>query len=258
VGRYIRQKKLKGLAAGVDVEVIHLDIPDEGDSSAIKDKVASLCEASDIRTTGIIVQLPVLTRSNFVVPEGDREALGYLHASGNLCRDVDGVHPCSEVLYNFKTSSQGFYNLPCTPQAVLELIQYHQVPLKGKRAVIIGRSSIVGTPLMNTLLQDEYQMTIVSPHKSDTNLKGHTVEADLLIVAAGHPSLITPDMIKPGAVLIDIGINRISNSSDGSVQLVGDISPQVKATFPLPFPSPPPSASLSAPPTLQSPVVLAL
>lgn len=175
----------------------------------------------------MIIQLPILDTSGNLIPKAHRSAIDYLRRTNLLVKDVDGMHPCSVCLSNYLNQENSF-RFPCTPFGVLKLISHYKLDLKYKQAVIIGRSSIVGMPLITTLLEDKYKMTVISPHESDKDLKGHTLRADLIIIAAGVPSLIKPDMIKEGVVLIDIGINRVScTENDSGFKLVGDIDAEV-------------------------------
>ena len=103
----------------------------------------------------------------------------------------------------------------CTPKGVMEMIHWTGVPVKGKEAVVVGRSNIVGKPMALLLLQEHATVTVC--HSRTENLKEHTRRADILVAAVGKPRLITADMVKPGAIVIDVGMNRV----DGKV--VGDV-----------------------------------
>ena len=180
------------------------------------------------KTTGIIVQLPVLDQKGIPIKHAHHKAMDYLRKQNILVKDVDGMHPCSEVLYRFRDIKPNPYNLSCTPLAVLKMVKHYNIDITHKHAVIVGRSSIVGLPLINGFLEDHYKMTLTSPHITDPDLSRHTKKADLIIVAAGQESLIKPDMIKEGAILIDIGINRVpSTKTKSGFRLVGDIDEKV-------------------------------
>ncbi len=129
-------------------------------------------------------------------------------------KDVDGFHP-----FNQGKMFQGRINpdslLPATPLGIMKLLEYYQIELEGKKAVIIGRSNIVGKPLAALLLNKNATVTIT--HSRTKNLAEHTQTADIIIAAVGKPNLITAEMVKQGAIVIDVGINRV----DG--KLVGDV-----------------------------------
>jgi methylenetetrahydrofolate dehydrogenase (NADP+)/methenyltetrahydrofolate cyclohydrolase len=127
-------------------------------------------------------------------------------------KDVDGFH-----LYNVGALvTGGTVFPPCTPYGVLRLLEHEQILLEGKNVVVVGASNIVGKPMALMLMQREATVSIC--HVKTRNLAQYTTLADILVVAAGHPNLITADMIRPGAVVIDVGINRLK---DG--RLVGDV-----------------------------------
>ena len=131
-------------------------------------------------------------------------------------KDVDGFHP--ENAGRLLTGLPGF--VPCTPAGILELLRRNEIELRGKRAVVLGRSNIVGKPLAAMLLQKAKgaNATVTVTHTRTRDVSAHTKRADVLIVAAGSPKAVTAEMIKPGAVVIDVGVNRLE---DGS--LAGDV-----------------------------------
>jgi len=112
--------------------------------------------------------------------------------------------------------------VPCTPLGVMKLLEAYSIPVRGKHAVVIGRSNIVGKPMAMLLLHADATVTIC--HSRTQNLSEITRQADILVAAVGKAGFVTPDMVKPGAVVIDVGINRV----DG--QIVGDVSPEVAQT----------------------------
>lgn len=129
-------------------------------------------------------------------------------------KDVDGFHP-----FNQGKMFQGIINsdslLPATPLGIMKLLEYYQIELEGKNVVIVGRSNIVGKPLAALLLYKN--ATVTMAHSRTQNLAEHTQTADIIIAAVGKPNLITAEMVKQGAIVIDVGINRV----DG--KLVGDV-----------------------------------
>ncbi len=156
----------------------------------------------DPNVHGILVQLPL--------PE-------HLDPKATIDRidpekDVDGLHPLN--IGRLQTGRAGF--IPCTALGVMRLLQHHDISVRGKHAVVLGRSAIVGRPVSWLLLRAHATVTTCHRHTADT--AKHAARADILVSAVGKPGLVTADWIKPGAVVIDVGINRLD---DGRV--VGDI-----------------------------------
>lgn len=153
-------------------------------------------------------------------------------------KDVDGFHPVS--LGNMMLGQEAF--LPCTPHGIIQLLKSIDVSPQGKHCVIVGRSNIVGKPLANLLMQksDLGNATVTVCHSRTPDIARHTREADIVIAAAGRPGMIGPDMIKEGAVVIDVGVNRVEDSSrKRGYRLVGDVDFEAvssKASFITPVP----------------------
>ena len=138
-------------------------------------------------------------------------------------KDVDGFHPVN-VGKNLIGEKDGF--VPCTPAGVQELLVRSGVQTKGAECVIVGRSNIVGKPMMALMIQQTAgaNSTVTVCHSATKDLAAHTKRADILIVAAGRPNMVTGSMVKPGAVVIDVGINRVADASTKSgTRLVGDV-----------------------------------
>ena len=138
-------------------------------------------------------------------------------------KDVDGFHPVN-VGKNLIGEKDGF--VPCTPAGVQELLVRSGVQTKGAECVIVGRSNIVGKPMMALMIQQSAgaNSTVTVCHSATKDLAAHTKRADILIVAAGRPNMVTGAMVKPGAVVIDVGINRVADASTKSgTRLVGDV-----------------------------------
>jgi methylenetetrahydrofolate dehydrogenase (NADP+)/methenyltetrahydrofolate cyclohydrolase len=135
-------------------------------------------------------------------------------------KDVEGVNPANigNVVYGRRSL------VPCTALAVLEMIESTGITLRGSKCVVVGASNIVGKPIAVLLMRAE--ATVVSANKFTQNLSTLTREADVVIAAAGVASLVKPDWIKPGAVIVDVGINRVAGA-DGKSVTVGDVDPQV-------------------------------
>ncbi|HEY9652199.1 MAG TPA: bifunctional methylenetetrahydrofolate dehydrogenase/methenyltetrahydrofolate cyclohydrolase FolD [Coleofasciculaceae cyanobacterium] len=160
----------------------------------------------DERVDGILVQLPL--------PE-HLDAVSLLHQI-DPDKDADGLHPVN--LGRLVRGEQGLRS--CTPDGVMRLLREYQIDIKGKQAVVVGRSILVGKPMALMLLEADATVTIA--HSRSQNLAEITRNADILIAAVGRPYLITADMVKPNAVVIDVGMNRITDES-GNSKLVGDV-----------------------------------
>jgi len=195
---YVRNKARACEETGVRSEVHRYgaDVTER----ALLDRIAAL--NADPGVHGILVQLPLPDRTN---------ARRVLEAVAPA-KDIDGFH-----FENLGALVAGQPKLvPCTPAAVLRLIEHAGVALAGRHAVVIGRSSIVGKPLALLLLQKDATVTIC--HSKTMELQKLTREADVLVAAVGRPKLVTAAMVKPGACVIDVGINRLA---DGT--LAGDV-----------------------------------
>lgn len=135
-------------------------------------------------------------------------------------KDVDGFHPMS--VGNMIIGRKGF--LPCTPHGVIVMLQKMNIPTSGAHAVILGRSNIVGKPLANLLIRREINATVTICHTGTKDFASHTREADILIAAAGSPRLVTADMVKEGAAVIDVGVNRVEDAAaKKGYRLAGDV-----------------------------------
>jgi methylenetetrahydrofolate dehydrogenase (NADP+)/methenyltetrahydrofolate cyclohydrolase len=160
----------------------------------------------DERVDGILVQLPL--------PE-HLDAVSLLHQI-HPDKDADGLHPLN--LGRLVRGETGLRS--CTPAGVMRLLREYQIDVKGKQAVVVGRSILVGKPLALMLLEADATVTVA--HSRTHNLDQLTRSADILIAAVGRPQLITSNMVKPKAVVIDVGINRVTDES-GQSRLVGDV-----------------------------------
>lgn len=176
----------------------------------------------DKMVDGILVQLPL--------PE-HLDAAALLHQIAPD-KDADGLHPVN--LGRLVRGEPGLRS--CTPAGVMRLLQEYQIQLQGKQAVVVGRSILVGKPLTLMLLEADATVTIA--HSRSHDLSSITKNADILIPAVGRAGLITADMVKPGAIVVDVGINRVTDAS-GNSRLVGDVefeSVQRLAEFITPVP----------------------
>ena len=132
-------------------------------------------------------------------------------------KDVDGFHVVSAGA--LMTGTPGFWS--CTPYGCMKLLESTGIDLRGKHAVVIGRSNTVGKPMALMLLQQNATVTIC--HSATHDLKAHTLQADVIVAAVGKRNMVTADMVKPGAVVIDVGMNRVPEGEPGAGKLCGDV-----------------------------------
>ena len=182
--------------------------------SVTEDEILRLVEACnrDNRIHGILVQLPL--------PKHIDETRILLAV--DPAKDVDGFHPVN--LGKMMLGQDAFY--PCTPYGIIKMLQFIGIETAGRHVVIIGRSTTVGKPLANLLLNrgPGGNATVTVCHTGTRDLASHTRQADILVAAAGRPGLVTPEMIRPGAVVIDVGVNRIPDPSKKcGFRLQGDV-----------------------------------
>lgn len=167
---------------------------------------------ADADVDGYIVQLPL--------PEHISEQAVLLAIDPE--KDVDGFHPCN--VGKMVTGLPAY--LPATPAGIVELLKRYEIPTQGKHCVVIGRSNIVGTP-MSVLMsrKDKYaDCTVTICHSRTQHIEEYTLQADILIVAIGKPHFITAEMVKEGAVVVDVGIHRVpSDQTKSGFRLVGDV-----------------------------------
>jgi methylenetetrahydrofolate dehydrogenase (NADP+)/methenyltetrahydrofolate cyclohydrolase len=166
---------------------------------------------NDPKIHGILVQLPLPKHIN------ETKVLIAI----DPCKDVDGFHPINVGKLMIGEADY----LPCTPAGIQQLLIRTGVETSGAEVVVVGRSNIVGKPIANILLQKQKgaNATVTICHTGSKNMEFHTKRADILIVAAGKPKAITADMVKEGAVVIDVGVNRIGVTPEGKAKLCGDV-----------------------------------
>jgi len=195
---YTRNKEKAAAKAGIR-GTLH-KLPADISESALLEKVAALCQSE--ATDGILVQLPLPKHID------DNRVIDAIVPA----KDVDGFHP-----YNAGMLSAGRPGLvPCTPSGCMHLLSLTGEPIKGKHAVIVGRSNIVGKPMAQLLLAEHATVTVA--HSRTQDLGALCQQADILVVAVGRAKMVQGDWIKPGAVVLDVGINRTDEG-----KLVGDV-----------------------------------
>ncbi|MBR1730196.1 MAG: bifunctional methylenetetrahydrofolate dehydrogenase/methenyltetrahydrofolate cyclohydrolase FolD [Selenomonadaceae bacterium] len=197
---YVRNKHKTCEELGIRSEVVEMS-----ESTTKEELIAKIDEMNaDKSINGILVQLPLPT----AIKAHEEEILNRI----DPLKDVDGFHP-----YNVGRLVTGSPTLvPCTPAGCLKMLDLAGIEIDGKRAVIIGRSNIVGKPMLHLLMSRHATVTVCHSHTK--NLPEVTREADILVAAIGKPKFVTADMIKPSAVIVDVGINRIAPK-----KLVGDV-----------------------------------
>lgn len=201
---YVRMKERACDEAGLRSRVTRL--PADTTQETLLDLVGEL--DSDPAVHGILVQLPL-------PPAIDAAAV---MRAIDPRKDVDGFHPTNVGRVALGDTEAGF--VPATPAGVLRLLREAGVELAGAEAVVVGRSDIVGKPVALLLLHAHATVTVC--HSATRDLAGHTSRADVLVVAVGRPGLVTGEMVKPGAAVIDVGTNRVEGP-DGGSRLVGDV-----------------------------------
>lgn len=195
---YVRNKKKACAEAGIYSE--EFDLPSDTQQDELLALVSSLNNRSDI--SGILCQLPLPS------PLDDKSVIATISPN----KDVDAFHAV-----NVGHIMIGDYTfLPCTPAGVMELLHRSDVTIEGKNCVVIGRSNIVGKPMAMLLLHENGTVTIC--HSKTKNLKEICRNADILVAAVGKPKFVTADMVKPGAAVIDVGMDRDENG-----KLCGDV-----------------------------------
>jgi methylenetetrahydrofolate dehydrogenase (NADP+)/methenyltetrahydrofolate cyclohydrolase len=190
---------------------LNLRLPAETSQADLLARVDAL--NSDPKIHGILVQMPLPKQ---IDPDTVIRRI-------DPAKDVDGFHPVN-VGKMLIGERDGF--IPCTPAGIQVLLKESGVKTPGKNCVVIGRSNIVGKPMAALMMQDNENAncTVTVCHRHTVDLKSHTRAADILIVAAGRPRMVTADMVKPGAVVIDVGTNRIADAQAKSgTKLTGDV-----------------------------------
>lgn len=213
---YVRSKERKARELGIFSQVFRRD------AGISKEELLELIQElnEDRRIDGILVQLPLPSHID------EKEIIEAIDPG----KDVDGFHPVNTGrLFNSQKDLPRFE--PCTPMGIMELLEREGIEVEGKKAVVVGRSNIVGKPVACLLLEKNATVTIC--HSRTRDLARETVTADILVVAVGKPGFIDGSMVKDGVVAIDVGINRV----DG--KLVGDLdfpSVEKKSSYITPVP----------------------
>ena len=191
--------------AEVGIESIRVDLPEVASQEEIEVEVARL--NADAACTGYIVQLPL--------PRGrdENRVLGLIDPA----KDADGLHPTNLGWLVLGNTAP----LPCTPHGIVELLRRHDVGIAGADVVVVGRGVTVGRPLGLLLTRRSENATVTLCHTGTVDLAAHVRQADIVVAAAGVPGIISADMVKPGAAVLDVGVSRV----DG--KLAGDVADDV-------------------------------
>lgn len=193
--------------AEVGIESIRVDLAADVPQAAVEEAVAAL--NADPACTGYIVQLPLPRHMD------DNTILGMVDPT----KDADGLHPTNLGWLVLGRTAP----LPCTPRAVVELLRRHDVPIAGADVCVVGRGITVGRPLGLLLTRRTENATVTLCHTGTRDLAAACRRADIVVAAAGVPGIVTGDMVRPGAAVLDVGVSR-----DGAGMLVGDVAADVR------------------------------
>ena len=192
--------------AEVGIHSIRVDLPEDAPQAQVEDAIARLNE--DPACTGYIVQLPLPKHMD------ENHILGLIDPA----KDADGLHPTNLGWLVLGKDAP----LPCTPNGIVELLRRHEVPIAGAEVCIVGRGVTVGRPLGLLLTRRSENATVTLCHTGTVDLAKHVRGADIVVAAAGVTGIITGDMVKPGAAVLDVGVSR-----DAEGKIAGDVAPDV-------------------------------
>ena len=203
---YVKAKTKAAKEVGISVFDYHLE--NNTSQKELLDLIYKLNKNSDV--DGILVQLPLPKSFN------EQEVLDSISSA----KDADGFHPINVGKLSISQKNDENLLIPCTPYGCLLMLKELNIDLVGKNAVVIGRSNIVGKPMAQLLLKESCTVTIV--HSKTVNIKNICRNADILVAAIGKPEFVNKDWVKEGAIVIDVGINRVQLNED-NYKLVGDV-----------------------------------
>ncbi len=204
---YVKAKTRAAKEVGITVFDHHLDASIS--QTDLLNLIDDLNKNEDVN--GILVQLPLPTNIN------EQIILDSIHPN----KDADGFHPLNVGKLSISNSNNQNLLIPCTPLGCLIMLQDEGIDLSGKNAVIIGRSNIVGKPMAQLLIKESCTVTIA--HSKTINIENICRSADILVVAIGKPEVVKSNWVKDGAIIIDVGINRINDVENNKTKLVGDV-----------------------------------
>lgn len=201
--------------AEVGIASIREDLPATATQAEVEAAVDRL--NADPACTGYIVQLPLPSGmdTNAVLERIDP------------AKDADGLHPTNLGRLVLRVSEPLTSPLPCTPRGILELLARHGLTVAGKHVVVLGRGTTVGRSIGLLLTRREHNATVTLTHTGTRDLAAHLRIADVVVAAAGVPGLVRAEDVKPGAVVLDVGVSRVEDPAGGRARLVGDVDPAV-------------------------------
>lgn len=201
--------------AEVGIASIREDLPADATQEDIEAAVRRLNE--DPACTGFIVQLPLPRGidTNRVLELVDPD------------KDADGLHPTNLGRLVLRVNEDVTSPLPCTPRGIIELLTRHGVALAGADVTVIGRGTTVGRSIGLLLTRRAVNATVTLTHTGTADLGEHTRNADVIVAAAGVPGILTADLVKPGAVVVDVGVSRVTDPETGKSRIAGDVDPGV-------------------------------
>lgn len=200
--------------AEVGISSIRRDLPEETTQAQLESVIDEL--NANPAVTGYIVQLPLPKHL-------DTDAI-LERIDPN--KDADGLHPTNLGRLVLRASGAIDSPLPCTPRGVIELVEHHGLSWDGLNVVVIGRGVTVGRPIGSLLTRKEVNATVTLTHTGTRNLAEHLRSADVIVAAAGSPSIVTAENVKAGAIVLDVGVSRVTNP-DGTTRIAGDVDPDV-------------------------------
>ncbi|MDR1825427.1 MAG: bifunctional methylenetetrahydrofolate dehydrogenase/methenyltetrahydrofolate cyclohydrolase [Bifidobacteriaceae bacterium] len=202
--------------AEVGLASIRVDLPEEASQSQVMDAIGQL--NADPSCTGYIVQLPLPRHL---------DADAAINAI-DPAKDADGLHPANLGALVLNVNRPTTTPLPCTPRGIIELIRRYGIDLAGAHVVVLGRGITVGRSIGLLLTRREVNATVTLTHTGTRDLPALLRQADVIVAAAGVPGLVQPEHVKPGAVVLDVGVSRVPDPDrPGKTRIAGDVAPQV-------------------------------
>lgn len=201
--------------AEVGIASIRRDLPEDATQQQVEAVLDELNDNPDV--TGYIVQLPLPAHL-------DTDAI---LERIDPTKDADGLHPMNLGRLVNRAVGPILSPLPCTPRGVIELVEHHGLSWSGLDVVVVGRGITVGRPIGALLTRKEVNATVTLTHTGTRNLGEHLRRADVIVAAAGSPSIVNAENVKPGAIVLDVGVSRVTNP-DGSTRIAGDVDDNVR------------------------------
>jgi methylenetetrahydrofolate dehydrogenase (NADP+)/methenyltetrahydrofolate cyclohydrolase len=201
--------------AEVGISSIRRELPDSATQAEVQAVIDELNSNEDV--TGFIVQLPL---PKHIDTDAILERI-------DPNKDADGLHPMNLGRLVNRATGPITSPLPCTPRGVIELVERHGISWNGLNVVVIGRGITVGRPIGSLLTRKEINATVTLTHTGTRNLAEHLKAADVIVAAAGSPSIVTAANVKPGAIVLDVGVSRVTNP-DGTTRIAGDVDEDVR------------------------------